>query len=256
MIESLPWQTIILIAVAGGVIGLDRTAVGQFMISQPIVAAPLAGWLLGDAPAGFAVGAVLEMIWVLDLPVGTFVPADSTIAAVSATTVAALGSRGVAAGPEMIGFCILLTTAMAPVTMAADRFMRDLNGRIAKRAMNADDAAVERRIIYTQVAGMAVFFLKFFLLYLVLVPSGLLAAAAFRAMPVKVHEAMVFFLMLLPLLGAAMVIHKLSRERVDRFVLFGFVAALLTVLLFRLHPVIAVFAAAVSGWLGVRYHER
>lgn len=256
MIESMPWQTIFLVAVLGGVIGLDRTAVGQFMISQPIVVAPLTGWLLGDAAAGFAIGAVLEMIWVLDLPVGTFVPADSTITAVSATAVAALGSRGGEAGPAMIGFCILLTTAMAPVTMYADRFIRNLNGWIARHAMDADDAAVEGRIAIAQGAGMAVFFLKFFFLNLVLVPCGLLAVTVFRVMPVKVHEAMAFFLLLLPMLGAAMVVHKLSRERVDRFVLFGFVAALLTVILFRLHPVVAVFAAAVSGWMGVRYHGR
>ena len=84
---------ILFIAIVGGLIGLDRTAVGQFMVSQPIVAAPFTGWLLGDPAAGLVIGAALELIWVLDVPVGTFVPADSTISAVFATAVAALGSR-------------------------------------------------------------------------------------------------------------------------------------------------------------------
>ena len=82
------------IALIGGLIGLDRTAVGQFMISQPIVAAPLTGWMLGDPIAGIIIGVVLELIWVLDMPIGAFVPADATISAVSATAIAALGSTG------------------------------------------------------------------------------------------------------------------------------------------------------------------
>src|SRR5512144_793268 len=107
------------IALAGGVIGLDRTAAGQFMVSQPIVAGPLTGWLLGDTAAGVVVGAVLELIWLLDMPVGTFVPADATLGAVSATAIAALGSPA-GAPPAALGFSLLLTPGIVPVTMLAD----------------------------------------------------------------------------------------------------------------------------------------
>ena len=48
------------VAFAGGVIGLDRTAAGQFMISQPIVAGPFIGWLLGDTTVGLVIGACLN----------------------------------------------------------------------------------------------------------------------------------------------------------------------------------------------------
>jgi mannose/fructose/N-acetylgalactosamine-specific phosphotransferase system component IIC len=82
------------ISAVGGILGLDRTAAGQFMISQPIVAGPVTGWMLGDPTAGIVIGAVLELIWLLDLPVGTFVPADATIGTVSATAFAALGKSG------------------------------------------------------------------------------------------------------------------------------------------------------------------
>ena len=63
------------------------------MISQPIVAGPLAGWLLGDIAAGMVIGGVLELIWVLDMPVGTFVPADATVGTMAATAIAVLGGR-------------------------------------------------------------------------------------------------------------------------------------------------------------------
>lgn len=256
MFDGSVWQSIFLIALMSGVIGLDRTAAGQFMISQPIVAAPLAGWVLGDASAGFLIGAILELIWMLDIAVGTFVPADSTIAAVTATAVAVLGSRGAPASPELIGFCILLSAATAPLTMAADRVIRNFNGGMANRAMQADDANLERSVVCAQGKGLAVFFLKYFLLCLALVPAGLAATAVFISLPPRVHAAFSLFVKLLPLLGAAVALHKLSRETLDRFMLFGFAAAMLSVFLFRFHPAVAVLAAAVSGWLGVRSHER
>lgn len=247
---------ILLIAFLGGLIGLDRTAAGQFLVSQPIVAGPLTGWVLGDAGAGLMIGAVLELIWVLDLPIGTFVPADSTVAAVSATAVAVLGSGGTVAPVDLVGFSILLTTATAPVTMAADGFIRKRNARLAEWAGKAGAADMEKRLGLAQLAGLGAFFLKSFVLYLVLVPAGLGLVLAFNALPGKVHAAMALFVKLLPLLGAALVVRKLSIRALDRFVLAGFATALLTALMFRFHPAVAVLLAAVAGWLGVLYRER
>ena len=111
------------VALAGGLIGLDRTAAGQFMISQPIVAAPLAGWLLGDAAAGLVIGAMLELIWVLDMPVGGFVPADATVSAVTATAVAVLTCPD-GVPRSVLGFSILLSVGTVPFTMMADTYAR------------------------------------------------------------------------------------------------------------------------------------
>src|SRR5512138_278060 len=93
MFDAHTMMLVFLAALIGGVVGLDRTALGQFMVSQPVVAGPLTGWLLGDAPAGLVIGGALELVWVLDMPIGTFVPADATVAAVAATAIAALSSR-------------------------------------------------------------------------------------------------------------------------------------------------------------------
>jgi PTS system mannose-specific IIC component len=226
------------------------------MISQPIVAAPLTGWLLGDAATGLIIGAVLELIWVLDLPIGTFVPADSTVAAVSATSIAALGSGGTVAPLDLIGFSILLTTATAQVTMAADGIIRKRNAYLAEWAGEGRTADLEKRLVLAQLAGLSVFFLKSFVLYLVIVPAGLTLVLAFNILPDKTHAAMALFVKLLPLLGAALVIGKLSIRTLDRFVLAGFVTALVSALIFRSHPGVAVLLAAIAAWLGVTYRER
>lgn len=249
-------QKILLIAAVGAIVGLDRTALGQFMVSQPIVAAPFTGWILGDATAGLVIGALLEMIWLLDMPVGTFVPADSTIAAIVATAIAVLGSAEGTAPPGVMGFSILVTAVMAPVTMLADRIIRNQNTRFAVWALNAAVPDTEQRLVAAHLAGLAVFFLKFFLLLLVLITAGLGAVRLYSALPGTIHAAMTLFLRMLVLLGAALVVRKLSRFAVDRYVLFGAVSAVIAVFSLRFPPVTAVIIAAAAGWLGVRYRER
>jgi len=247
--------TVMGVALAGGVIGLDRTAAGQFMISQPIVAGPLTGWMLGDPIAGFVVGAALELIWVLDLPVGTFVPADATIVAVSAAAIAALGAPGGASVPA-IGFSILLTTAMVPVTMRADGLIRKWNSGLADKAVAGQGDNAGKALVRAQAAGLALFFLKSFVLCCLFIPPGVAAVAFFGHLPDFFHRAMSLFVKLLPLLGVALVVRKLSMKTLDRYFLAGFVsAAVLGQALHAAAPVV-LLATAAAGWLGARYHER
>jgi PTS system mannose-specific IIC component len=243
------------IAFVGGIIGLDRTAVGQVMVSQPIVAGPITGLMLGDVPTGLVIGAVLELIWVLDIPVGTFVPADATIGAISATAIAVLGSRG-SAPLDQIGFSILLTTGMVPVTMVVDSLVRKWNSRLAEMAVapSAEDAG--RKLARAHLSGIFIFFLKSFILYLVFLPVGLGAVSVFDRMPEKFHSAMELFVKLLPLLGAAVVARKLSVKALDRFLLAGFLTAAVFTLLLRVPALVVAIMVVSAGFLGARFSER
>lgn len=243
------------IALVGGLIGLDRTAAGQFMISQPIVAGPLTGWMLGDPVAGFTTGAVLELIWVLDMPVGAFVPADATISAVSATAIAALASPGGASLP-VIGFSILLTAAMAPVTMKADDIIRHGNSRLGDALISGPGTLSGRSLARAHLSGIPVFFLKSFVLYVVFLPVGIAAVSAFNQFPDRVHRAMSLFVKLLPMVGAALVLRKLSILTVDLFFLGGFMLAVLAGLLFHVPSLIIILLSVTGGWLGAIYRER
>ena len=78
------------------------------------------------------------------------------------------------------------------------------------------------------------------MLYLVLVPAGLAALLVFRQMSGPVHAGMALFVKLLPLLGAALVLHKLSIAVLDRFFVLGFTVAVLLTLLLDAHPLIIV----------------
>ena len=54
----------------GAIVGLDSTAAFQIMVSQPIVACPLLGWMMGDPVMGWMVGITTQLLWMGKLPVG------------------------------------------------------------------------------------------------------------------------------------------------------------------------------------------
>ncbi len=242
-------------SILGGLLGLDRTAVGQFMVSQPLVAGPLTGWLLGDATTGLVIGAVLELIWLLDMPVGSFVPADATIVTVSACAVAILGNPG-GATLSVIGFSLLLTTAIVPLTMRADTFIRERNSRLVENALSSGMDERARRIALAHLSGIPAFFLKSFLLCLVIIPAGVAAVLLFDRLPGTVHRALSLFVKLLPLLGAALIARKLSIKAFDLFLLIGFAVAVIFGLLFHVPLLIVLVLTVIAGWLGARYSEQ
>jgi len=64
LLEALP------IALLGALLGLDVVSFPQAMVSRPIVAATLAGALIGNPVPGLLIGVVLEMIALDTLPFG------------------------------------------------------------------------------------------------------------------------------------------------------------------------------------------
>lgn len=81
------WIEIAKAAAVGGLIFLDSAAVAQIMISQPIICAPLIGWYLGNWQSGLLIGALLELLWIGKLPIGSHIPPEAPISAMTATMI-------------------------------------------------------------------------------------------------------------------------------------------------------------------------
>ncbi len=118
---------LVLLSLLGGVVALDATSVGQFMISRPLVAGVLGGALLGAPGTGLAVGALLELYLLVSFPTGgARFPEGATatlVAVAGATAVDGVGALpvGVAAGllwGQVGGFTVTglrhLTAARVP----------------------------------------------------------------------------------------------------------------------------------------------
>lgn len=60
----------VLLSVLGGLLSLDQSSVGQFMIARPLVSGTLTGALLGDPGSGLLAGSFLEILFLPAFPVG------------------------------------------------------------------------------------------------------------------------------------------------------------------------------------------
>jgi len=243
------------IAGIGGLIGLDRTALGQFMFSQPIVAGPLVGWILGDPMTGIIIGTVLELIWVLDMPVGSFVPANSTISSIAATAIASLGSNG-SAPLSVVGFCLLLTTGMVPITMWADTTLRKWTAGLGGAIADVSSEKVGHALTKAHLLGLAAFYSKSFILYLFFLPVGLVLVTIFAQCPEHIHRASSFYVKILPFLGIAIIIRKLSIKTFDAVFLAGFILAVTLGQFFHAPAVVLIAMTTAGGLLGAKYSER
>ena len=76
------------LAFLGGLLALDATSVGQFMVSRPLVSGTLAGWWLGDPALGLEIGAILELFHLAGVPAGGSRVPESGPASVVAVAVA------------------------------------------------------------------------------------------------------------------------------------------------------------------------
>jgi mannose/fructose/N-acetylgalactosamine-specific phosphotransferase system component IIC len=110
----------------GGALALDATALGQFMLSRPMAAGLLAGWLAGDPMAGFVVGVVLEIYLLVAFPVGgARFPEGATATVVGAVTAATYPGAGALALGVGLG---LVWGQVGGWTISG---MRTVNGLIA-----------------------------------------------------------------------------------------------------------------------------
>lgn len=124
---------------AGGAVllGLDRTAALQIMISRPLVAGPLVGCLLGDALTGLTVGMMLELLWLCRMPVGASIPHDDTQVAIGATTLAIALSGTAGRGVGLTLCALLVALPLGKIGQHVERTVRSRNQRLPVAAQHA-----------------------------------------------------------------------------------------------------------------------
>lgn len=101
------WHLLVLPGLCAGVaaLELDAVLVGQWMLSRPILVGPLVGWACGSPAMGAAVGAMIELFSLEDLPVGCVIPLNGTVAAAGAVILLA--------GPHALPAALALPAGLA-----------------------------------------------------------------------------------------------------------------------------------------------
>jgi mannose/fructose/N-acetylgalactosamine-specific phosphotransferase system component IIC len=134
---------LVALSVFGGLAALDATTVGQVMISRPLVACTLAGWIAGSPAGGAMFGVVLEALHIAVLPVGAARYPESAPASTAAAAAFVLGKAG---GAELL-VATLFALAWEQVGAWTVHRLRVFNVRfaVAEGAGEVDPATVERR---------------------------------------------------------------------------------------------------------------
>ncbi|MBS4015043.1 MAG: PTS sugar transporter subunit IIC [Candidatus Latescibacteria bacterium] len=84
---------ILICSVIGAFILLDKMAIGEFGLSQPIIACPLIGLIFGSFHTGLFLGAIIQLVWIGALPLGSKEPPDNQTAGIVAITSFLLAQR-------------------------------------------------------------------------------------------------------------------------------------------------------------------
>jgi len=120
------------LSLLGGLLGLDGTSVGQFMVSRPLVAGVFAGWVVGDPVTGLAVGAILELYLLVSFPTGgARFPEGAT------ATVVAVGVATALPGPGALPLGVALGLVWGQLGGLSVTLYRKANTRLLPQAGEA-----------------------------------------------------------------------------------------------------------------------
>jgi PTS system mannose-specific IIC component len=139
------------LAFLGALLGLDVVSFPQAMISRPLVAATLAGAVVGNPAAGLLVGAVLELFALETLPVGASRYPEWGSAAVVA---GGLYAQQPEASAGSLCLSVLVGLVAAWVSGESMVLLRRLNGQLARAHLDRLAAGSARSVVGLQMAGL------------------------------------------------------------------------------------------------------
>lgn len=114
------------LSLLGGLLALDGTSFGQFMVSRPLVAGVLTGWAVGDPALGLLVGGILEVYFISVFPVG-----GAEFPEGGPPTVSAVAAAAAIGGPAGLALGASLGFLLSRLGFYSTRMLRKINGRIA-----------------------------------------------------------------------------------------------------------------------------
>lgn len=135
----------------GALFGLDVVSFPQAMLSRPLVAATVAGAVVGDAGAGLLVGVGLELIALETLPVGASRYPEWGSASVVGGALMSTNGEARPGALTLAMFAALTTAWVGGWTMVQ---LRTLNARWARSAHPAIERGAQRAVVGLQMAGL------------------------------------------------------------------------------------------------------
>lgn len=213
---------VVMVAVLGAAINLDRKSAFQIMVSQPLVLVPLMGLVFDSLQTALHVGIILQLLWMSSLLVGASVPPNETIAAAVIGGIVLLYERHVAtplpnAGPDvaMQGLAILIGAPFAQLGRHLDIRLERGHLALAHRADEAARAGEPKAL--SRLPLLAI--MRTFVAGILIIAAGLTVGLALLAgtrpnlTPPIETTLIVIRLYLIPALGVAVALSAVRRSR-------------------------------------------
>jgi mannose/fructose/N-acetylgalactosamine-specific phosphotransferase system component IIC len=145
------------LAVLGAVLALDVVSFPQAMISRPIVAATLAGGLIGEPGRGLLIGVALEFFALESMPFGASRYPEWGSASVVGGALFAQVPDGTAASMSVAALAALVTAGIGGWTMV---LLRRWNAHWARRQQTRIAKGSGSAVVALQLAGMSSDFIR------------------------------------------------------------------------------------------------
>jgi PTS system mannose-specific IIC component len=182
------------------------------MISRPVIIAPLIGLFFNNIYAGLIIGAIIELIWIDRLPIGTYIPPNDSITAVVATSIALLaGSKSGGVSPELIALAVLLAIPFGALAKQMDTMIIKSNDALSDQALQDAASNNIRGIERKNYLGLLKVFLSY-AVFLLIVQSLLVSLVVwiFPQLNETLLVALSFTYYFLPLVGIAVALNMLK----------------------------------------------
>lgn len=187
-------------AMWAGLIALDITGCGPWMVSQPLAAGPIMGWVLGQVKVGVVIGGIVQLIWMDLSPVGVGIPFDATAVTILAVFWACLQPD---AGFSHMMLALAAAVPFGYLFCAVDSYARRLNTLAARRLEDVPDNYLALSINCGMFAGVVWSWVRYTLFFGLLMWAGAEARLWIlsRTWPEWIGQGLGYASVLLPVAG-------------------------------------------------------
>ncbi len=211
--------TTLLLSVFIALVITENYGYGYWMISRPIFAGPVIGFIMGDLPTGLIVGGSVELMYMGVLPIGGSVPPNAQIAGML-STVFAITNGG---NPE-IGIALALPIGLLAQLLIM--FAWNINIYLMHRADKYIEEGNIKKVEMTHLLGLPIFFTVFFIpTFLAIYFGSEFVNGIVAAMPPVLTDGLKLASGILPAVGLAMLLKMMNFKKYWPFFLGGFILA-------------------------------
>jgi mannose/fructose/N-acetylgalactosamine-specific phosphotransferase system component IIC len=252
----------------GALLSLDDNVLFRGMFAQPLACGSILGLLIGDLRLGATVGAILQLLWLFDVPAGGFISIDYTsCTTISLALLLPLIKTGLSVKEALVvglPFFVLIGLLSGALSSHLTKRLRRFNELMVERAVRGVDNGRISSVWRNNTTALLPMFAKAFAIILASILAGLSLESLLLPFLVGHFDVSVhgFWLAALPAAGIGIGLRALREHRGLAFAGISMAAALVIMRLKVLSGVLAAVVVLLGclvlflAWWRLIPHER